>query len=132
MSKSQVFVAGPHFLSYLPKNLTHLWRANCMETLYWCTVLVHQYGLRKLIKKHLEFTFSIKALSFHSRTSIRADKHIFQYLKWLYCWKPRARDSIPILVSRTVKTRRFKLLYFWNEMCYGNGNFYKDLLFIYL
>ena len=42
------------------------------------------------------------------------------------------RDSIPILVSRTVKTRKFKLLYFRNETCYRNGNWYKDLLFVYL
>ena len=28
-------------------------------------------------QKHLGFTFSMKALSFHSRTSIRAHKHIF-------------------------------------------------------
>ena len=31
------------------------------------------------------------------------------------------RGSIPILVSRTVKTRKFKMLYFRNETCYGNG-----------
>ena len=42
------------------------------------------------------------------------------------------RDSIPILVSRTVKTRKFKLLYFRNETSYGNGNLYKDLLFVCL
>ena len=40
-------------------------------------------------------------------------------------------DSIVILVSRTVKTLKFKLLYFRNETCYGNGNLYKDLLFVY-
>ena len=40
-------------------------------------------------QKHLEFTFSIKALPFHSRTSIRAHKHILLYLKWLNCWKLR-------------------------------------------
>ena len=28
------------------------------------------------------------------------------------------QDSIPILMSRTVKTRKFKLLYFRNETCY--------------
>ena len=33
-------------------------------------------------------------------------------------------DSIPILVSRT---RKFKLLYFRNETCFGAGNLYKDL-----
>ena len=36
-------------------------------------------------------------------------------------------DNIPILVSRTVKTRKFKLLYFRNETCVGAGNLYKDL-----
>ena len=40
-------------------------------------------------QKHLEFTFSMKALSFHSRASIRgAHKHIY-YLKWLNCLKSR-------------------------------------------
>ena len=29
-----------------------------METPYWCTVLVHQYGRQKSTK-HLEFTFSL-------------------------------------------------------------------------
>ena len=42
------------------------------------------------------------------------------------------RDSIPILMSRTVKTRKFKLLYFRNETSYGNGNLYKDLFLVYL
>ena len=41
-------------------------------------------------------------------------------------------DSIPILVSRTGKTRKFKLLYFRNETCFGAGNLYKDLFSIYL
>ena len=40
-------------------------------------------------RKHLEFTFSIKALPFHSRASIRVHKHIFKYLKWSNCWKSR-------------------------------------------
>ena len=42
------------------------------------------------------------------------------------------RDRIPILVSRTVKTRKFKLLYFQNETCYRNGNLYNDVLFVCL
>ena len=41
-------------------------------------------------------------------------------------------DGIPISVSRTEKTRKFKLLYFRNETCYGDGNLYKDLLFVNL
>ena len=88
-------------------------------------------------QKHLEFTFSIKALSFHSRTSIRAHKHYLLILKMAILLKLRGEafsqlDSIPILMSRTVKTRKFKLLYFRNETCYGNGNLYKGLLFVYL
>ena len=35
-------------------------------------------------------------------------------------------------MSRTVKTRKFKLLYFRHKTCYENGNLYKDLLFVYL
>ena len=42
------------------------------------------------------------------------------------------RDSIPIVVSRTVKTRKVKLLYFRNETGYGTGNLNKDLFFVYL
>ena len=31
-----------------------------------------------------------------------------------------------------MKTRKFKLLYFQNETCYGDGILYKDLLSVYL
>ena len=34
-------------------------------------------------------------------------------------------------MSRTVKTRKLKLLYFQNETRYGNGELYKDLLSVY-
>ena len=36
-------------------------------------------------------------------------------------------DSIPILVSRTVKTRKFKLLNLEMKHASGAGNLYKDL-----
>ena len=69
-------LCGPLFLSYLPKRFTHLCRA-----LYGDATLVHRFGPpiygRRKSTKHLKFTFPIKALSFHSRTSIRAHKHIF-------------------------------------------------------
>ena len=58
---------GPQFLSYMPKRFTHLCRA-----LYGDAILAAGNQ-----QKHLEFTFSIKSLSFHSKTSIRARKHIF-------------------------------------------------------
>ena len=41
------------------------------------------------------------------------------------------RDSIPIFVSRTVKTLKFKLLYFRNKTCYGNGNL-KKIYFLFI
>ena len=64
------------------------------------------------------------------RKSIRPEPFgwIFE-IKWRDLFQG---DSIPILVSRTVKTRKFKLLYFRNKTRYGNGNLYKDLLFVYL
>ena len=67
-------LCGPQFLSYLPKCFTHL----CRDA-----ILVYRFGaLIKIMaagnqQKHLEFTFSIKALSFHSRTSICAINIIF-------------------------------------------------------
>ena len=58
---------GPQFLSYLPKLFTHLCRA-----LYGDAINMAAGNQQK----HLVFTFPIKALYFHSRTSIRAHKHI--------------------------------------------------------
>ena len=63
-------LCGPQFLSYLPKRFTHLCRA-----LYGDAILVYRFGAPiwpPEINK-----FSIKTLSFHSRISIRAHKHIF-------------------------------------------------------
>ena len=116
-------LCDPQFLSYLRKRFTHLSVGRCWHT----NMAVGNQ------QKRLEFTFPIKALSFHSRTSILAHKRMFQYLKWLYCWKSRGdsetflfqRESIPILVSCTVTTWKFKLLYFRNETFYGTGNLYK-------
>ena len=81
-------------------------------------------------QKHLEFTFSIKALSFHWETSIRAHKHVLEMVILL---KIKRRDffhqeSIPILVSCTVKTQKFKLLYFRNETCYRTGYLLKHVV----
>ena len=95
MYKSQVYVAQSFWVICL--NISRTIVELCMKTPYLCTVLAAGNQ-----KKHLEFTFSIKDLSFHSRASIRAHKHIFSYLKWLNCWKSRGegffqRESIPIL-----------------------------------
>ena len=75
LSKSQVFVAHI-FLSYLPKRFKHLCGA-----LYGDPILEYSFDPPNMAggnqQKHLEFTFSIKALSIYSRTSIGAHKHIF-------------------------------------------------------
>ena len=76
-------LCGRQFLSYWPKRFMHLCRA-----LYGDAILVYRFGAQMAAgnqQKHVEFTFSIKALPFHSRASILAHKHIFQYLKWLNC-----------------------------------------------
>ena len=72
-------LCGAQFLSCLPKRFTHLCRALYGDAIldhigvqFWCTNMAAENQ-----QKHLEFTFSIKALSFHSRTSIRVYKHIF-------------------------------------------------------
>ena len=70
-------LSGPQFLSYLPKRFIHLCRA-----LYGDAILMYRWSTNMVAgnqQKHhdLEFTFPTKALSFHSRTSIRAHKHIF-------------------------------------------------------
>ena len=128
---------GLQFLSCLPKRFTRLCRALYGDAMHICVQFWYTNMAARNQQNHLEFTFSIKALSFHSRASISAHKHIFYYEKRLNCWKSGGetffqRDSIPSLVSRTVKTRNFKLLYFRNETCYGTGNLYKDLFFVYL
>ena len=69
-------LCGPQFLSYLPKRFTHVcqsfvWRRH-IGGQFWSTNMAAGNQ-----QKHREFTFSIKALYFHSRTSIRMHKHGF-------------------------------------------------------
>ena len=49
------------------------WNVSANNSLvqFWCTNMAAENQ-----QKHLEFTCSIKALSFHPRTSLRAHKHI--------------------------------------------------------
>ena len=48
LSKFQDFVAHIFWVIYL--NVSCTFEELCMETPYWCTVLVHQYGRRKSTK----------------------------------------------------------------------------------
>ena len=74
LPKFQVFAA--HSFRVICQNVSRTFVELCMEPPYWYTVLVHQYSRRKSTKD-LVFTYSIKAMSFQARTSIRAHKHIF-------------------------------------------------------
>ena len=51
--------------------LSFVWRRH-IGVSFWCANMAAGNQ-----QKHLEFTFSIKALSFQSKTSLRAHKHIF-------------------------------------------------------
>ena len=69
-------LCGPQFLSYLPKRFTHICRALYQDAILvyrsWCTNIAAGNQ-----QKHMEFTFSIKALSFHSRTVAYVRINIF-------------------------------------------------------
>ena len=66
-------LCGPWFLS-IWRNVSRTFEDLCMETSYWCTVLVHQYGRLKSTKTSVVHFVFIKSLSFLSRASIRAHK----------------------------------------------------------
>ena len=130
MSKSQVFVA--QFLSYLPKRFTHLWTALYGRTPYWCAVLVDQYGGRKSTKTP-GVHFSYNSSFFSLENAHMCAQTYLLIIEMVILLKIKRRDffstrqysySLPILVSRTVKTRKFKLLYFRNETCCGIGRFF--------
>ena len=117
MSKSQVLLARS--FSVICRSVSRTFVEHCMETPHWCTVLVHKYGRRKSTKTSGVRELVSVRINTSSSTLIRGET-LFQ------------RDSIPILVLRTVKTRKLKLSYFRNETCYGTGKMYKDLFFVYL
>ena len=56
------------------------------------------------------------------------DLNFAPFVLYIYsCYETRS-----VLGSRTVNTRKFKLLYFRNETCFGAENLYKDLFSLYL
>ena len=124
----------PHSFSVICRNVSSTFVELSLETPYWCTVLVHQYGRRKSTKKS-GVHFLYKSPFFLFLTYVR--KTCLLILEMVMLLKINRsdvfqRDSIPIFVSRTLKTRKFKLLYFRNGTCYGIGSLQKDLFFIYL
>ena len=130
-SKSQVLMA--HSFWVICRNVSRTFVVLCMETPYWCTVLVHQYGRWKSTRTS-GVHFFYKSSFFHSRTRIPAYKHIFEYLKWLYCWRSRGeifstRQHSYFGVTQC-ENSKFKLLYFRNETYYGNGNLFNVLFLL--
>ena len=131
-------LSGPQFLSYLPKRFIHLCRA-----LYGDAILMYRFGppiwppeinknitiwsslfLQKLFLFTRELAYvriNISSKTWNGYTTENQVERLFNEKAFLF-----------FLVSRIVKTRKFKLLYFRNEVCYGNGNLYKDFFFVHL
>ena len=89
-----------------------------METPYWYTVLVHQYGSRKSTKTS-GVHFFYKSSFFSLENEHTCAKTYLLTLEMVILTAENQeerpffqRDSIPILVSHIVKTRKFELLYF--------------------
>jgi len=134
-SKSQVTVAHSFWVICRVLHAQYLCRA-----LYGGAILVYRFGppiWPPEINKNIWSSLFYKKPFLFTRELAYA-RIIISFNTWNgYTAEIKRRDffqrgSIPILVSRTVKTREFKLLYFRNESCYGNGNLYKDLFFVYL
>ena len=117
-------LCGPQFLSYLPKRFTHLCRA-----LYGDAILVHRFGAPiwpPEINKNIWGSLFIQTLFLFTQELAYA--HINRSSNTWNGYTAEneeerpffQRDSIcAILVSRTVKTLKFKLLYF--EMKHATG-----------
>ena len=112
-------LCGPQFLSDLPKRFTHLCRA-----LYGDAMLVHRFDAPIRPTENNENIWSslfLKKLSPFTRELAYMRINISSNAWNGYTAENQEdrlqRDSIPILMSRTVKIRKFKLLYFRNETC---------------
>ena len=119
------------------RNVSRTFAELCKETPYWCIVLVHQYGRRKSTKTNWSSLFLWKLFLFTRELAyVRID---LSSNTWDGYTAENQEERLffnettfPLFWCHTVKTRKFKLLYFRNETCYGNGKLHKDLLFLYL
>ena len=128
-------LCSPHFLSYLPKRFTHRFRA-----LYGNAILVYRFGApiwRQEINKNIWGSLFLLKLFPFTRKLAYAGINIPSNTWNGYTAENQEErlffnETAFLFSSRTVKTRKFKLLYFRNKTCYGNGKLYKDLFFVYL
>ena len=127
-------LCGPQFLSYLPKRFTHLCRA-----LYGDAILVYRFGppiLPPEINKNIwSSLFAWKLFLFTrklayvriNRSSNTRNGYTAENQEERLFFSTRQHSYFGV-----THCEKFKLLYFRNETCYGNGNFHKDLFFVYL
>ena len=102
-------VCGPQFVSYLRKRFTHLCRALSEDS-----ILVYRFGApiwpRRKSTKASGVHFFYKSSLFSLELAYVHINISSSTWNGYNCWKSRGetffqRDSIPILVSRTVKTQ---------------------------
>ena len=113
-------LCGPQFLSYLPKRFMHLCRAVYGDAIF----TVYRFGAPiwppEINKNIWSSLFPWKLFLFTQDLAyvrINISPSTWNGYTQLLKIKRRdffQRDSIPILASRTVKTRKFKLLYLRN------------------
>ena len=121
-------LCGTPFLSYLPKRFTQLYRA--LYGVAMLVYLVHQYGDRKSTKNIRNPLLRWKSFLF-AREVVYVRINIFpntwnistgENPKERPFFQPDSFVAATTLVSRKVKIRKFKMLYFLNERRHGTGN----------
>ena len=89
-------------------------------------------------RKHLEFTFSIKALSFPRELAyvrINISSNAWNGYTAVENQEERLffnETAFPFWCHALLNLGGSYYCIFRNETCYGNGNLYKELLFVYL
>ena len=128
-------LCGPQFLSYLPKRFKPFVEL-FMETPYWCTILVHQYGRWKSTKTsgvHFSkkiFLFTRELAYVHINISSNTEMAI-------YCWNSRGetffqRDSIPFFCHALWKLGSSNCCIFEMKHATGMETCAKIYFFVYL
>ena len=117
-------LCGLQFLSYLPKRFTHLCKA-----LYGDAILVNRFGAPirppEINKKVWSSRFLLK-LFFFTRELAYVRINVSSNT-----WNGYTVENLETAFLFWCHAL-WKWLHFRNETCYGNGNLYKDLLFLFI
>ena len=127
-------LCGPQLLSYLPKRFTHLCRA-----LYGDAILVYSFGAPiwppEINKNIWRLLFQQKLFLFtrelaYMRINISSNPWngytTENQAERLFLTRRRSYFGVTHCENSEVQTAVFR-----NETCYGNGNWYRDLFFVY-